>query len=444
MSFRKKTLVASLCLLVTSQIETAAIAQTTPPTISPNSQVSAGSFVLNMSALAGSIYFTTDGSVPSSKSNLYQGSFQVNELGTTQFNAIAINGGVSSTVTSAYYVLDNDFQYIATPYSWYLNCFGPAVTGKIPTWFDLMSLANASQTNSTYQPSLLANSINGLPAISFSGTTYYSLPSTTFTNSGVTIFAVVNPTTLTPSAQILNYSGATVPQNLVGLSESTANAAQFTVWNSAGTSSTSVTSSTALVANQYQLIDVVQGDISGTTATLYVNGIQAGQNTAMNIIPAASLTKNFMGQYSGGAEGFKGDLAEVLIYLTPLTTSQRCAVESYLLSKYQILSQTPTAPVFSNASGTFTQPTQVAISAQPGSSIRFTVDGTSPGATSPLYVSPIQINYTQTLKAVAIQNSILSSTTSATYTLSSTEWPAPATGGPALQINLTAPSLAIP
>lgn len=446
LTFGRKLLFLFSALTLILQSTAPALAQTVAPTISTPSEVSTSPIGdIPISAPAGTVYYTLDGSVPSSGSTVYRPyGVSADSIGLTQVNAIAINDGVSSSVTSAYYFIDNDFNFISIPNSWYLNCFGPAVSGAIPIWPDLVSASNATQTTTANQPTYLPTAINELPAIQFSGSANYQLPSTTFTNAGVTIFMVANPTTLTANAQLLNYAGATPPQNLIALSENSSNEAQFSVWNGAGTSSTTVSAGIPLAANQYQLIEAVQGDINSTTATLYVNGVQAGQNTAMNLIPAASLTNNYMGQSSSGGQNFVGNLAEVMLFLTPLTTSQRVAIESYLLSKYQILSQVPTAPVISTSSATFSQPTQVAISAQPGSTIRFTLDGTVPSVSSPEYSRPILINYTQTLKAIAIQNSMQSSVTTATYTLNSTQWPAPSTGGPSLQINLTAPSLAIP
>jgi hypothetical protein len=420
---------------------------TTAPTITPvNSYYTGqGNPSVTITAPAGNIYFTIDGSVPSATSTSYISPFQITS--SMQVNAIAINAGVSSTVTSAFYVNDSHLNYLATPNAWYSNSFGPAATGKISEWADTSGNSeNAVQATSANQPSIVSGSINGIDGIIFNGTsTYLQPPSLSFGGTGVTIFAVVNATTPTASAQILNYSGATAPDNLIGLSESSAKAAQFTIYNSAGASPTSVTAPTALPTNLYELIEVVQGDINSTTATMFVNAAQVAQNTAMNPVPNATLANNFIGRYSGGSEYFKGDIAEVMVYTTPLTISQRALIESYLMGKYQIAMQTPTAPVFGTATSTLTAPAAVAIAAQPGATIRFTTNNTAPSSSSPVYLGPVQINFTQTLKAIAITNGLSSAVTSATYTLNSTQFPAPAaTGGPSLQINVSVPTVGIP
>jgi hypothetical protein len=396
---------------------------TTPPTITPvNSYYTGqGNPSVTMTAAAGTIHFTTDGSAPSSASTVYSSPIPI--VSSMQVNAIAINAGVSSTVTSAFYINDAHLLFLATPNAWYLNSFGPAATGKIAEWADISgNSANAVQTTSADQPSIVANSINGIDGISFNGTATCLLPpSIAFGGTGATIYAVVNATTPTASAQILNYSGATAPDNLIGLSESSTKAAQFTVYNSAGASPTSVAAPAALPTNLYELVEVVQGDINSTTATMFINAAQVAQNTAMNPIPAATLTNNYIGRYSGGSEYFKGNIAELMIYTSPLTTVQRGLIESYLLGKYQIAMQTPTAPVFSTATSTLTAPAAVAIAAQPSATIYYTTNNSTPSSTSNLYSGPVRINYTQTLKAIAISNGISSTVTSATYTLNSTQ-----------------------
>ena len=420
---------------------------TSPPTINYANGIYSQPGVngpIQISAPAGSIYFTTDGSQPTAASTQYSTGFYAGN-GINQVNAIAINAGVSSTVTSAFIIGNGNAYNIPFPNNWYLNCFGPAASGKIADWPDMsFHSADALQATSTKQPSIVQNSISGQGAIAFNGSsTYLTVPSQTFTNSGITIFAVINPTTTVANAQIVNFSAATAPQNLIGLGESSTKAAQFSVYNAAGTSSTVVAAPSALTANNYQLVEVVQGDISSTIATLYINSSQVAQNTAMNVIPAASLANNFIAQYSGGSEYFKGNIAELMVYTTPLTEANRTIVESYLTSKYQLAFQVPTAPIFSNSTSTLTAPAQVAIAAQPGAVIHMTTDGTTPSSTSPIYSGPVQINYTLTLKAIAIENSLSSPVTSANYTLDS-QFPAPATGGPTLQINVTVPAIGIP
>jgi hypothetical protein len=89
---------------------------------------------------------------------------------------------------------------------------------------------------------------------------------------------------------------------------------------------------------------------------------------------------------------------------------------TYTISTPQVV-----APSFSPAGGTFTSAQSVTItSVTSGASIRYTTDGSTPTSTTgTLYSSPVAINATTTLKAIAFKSGSTDSTvTSATYTIS--------------------------
>ena len=85
-----------------------AVQATTAPIINPAGAVVSGHFVpVGMTADAGAqIYYTLDGSTPTSGSTLYTSSFAV--LSSTVVKAIAILSGVSSSVTVSYICVDYD------------------------------------------------------------------------------------------------------------------------------------------------------------------------------------------------------------------------------------------------------------------------------------------------------------------------------------------------
>ncbi len=56
------------------------------------------------------------------------------------------------------------------------------------------------------------------------------------------------------------------------------------------------------------------------------------------------------------------------------------------------------------------------MSAESGAQIRYTVDGSTPTASSSLYSAPITLTETTTVKAIAIKDGVSSSVTSRTYT----------------------------
>lgn len=78
----------------------------------------------------------------------------------------------------------------------------------------------------------------------------------------------------------------------------------------------------------------------------------------------------------------------------------------------------PAKPTFSPAAGTYTSSQNVSISCSTaGAEIRYTLNGSTPTATSALYTSPIAINETTTIKAIAIKDGQSSSVATAAYVI---------------------------
>lgn len=97
-------------------------------------------------------------------------------------------------------------------------------------------------------------------------------------------------------------------------------------------------------------------------------------------------------------------------------------------------------PLFSMGSSTLNSPRQIAISIPYNGETRFTTDGTTPTGSSTLYTKPIQVSWTQTVKAISIVSAVSSNVVSKTYTLDSQKFPAPSAGGTtAPVINLQRP-----
>lgn len=80
-------------------------------------------------------------------------------------------------------------------------------------------------------------------------------------------------------------------------------------------------------------------------------------------------------------------------------------------------SGTVSAPKFSAASTTFTDPFQVTLTAEEGADIYYTTNGDDPTTSSTKYTAPIDITTTTTLKAIAVKDGKTSSVATATYTL---------------------------
>ena len=399
---------------------------------------------VSISAAAGSIYYTRDGSQPTSSSTLYTGNFAV--YSNTQVNAIAVVSGTASPVASAWYVVDYNAEAVSTTNMllWLRGDFGPVLTsGNVTRWGDISLSENDATASSPNQPTVQPSSINGLASVTFvPGTSgqFLSVPAAvTNFSSGLSAFIVAKPNTLTSGAQLISLGASGGLANSIGFSENSTYEPTFSVYDSGG-SATTVSSSTAFSTSQFHLYEAVQ---SGTTATLYVDGQQVAQNSSMNSLPSASFSSDFIGQLTTGGSYYSGQIAEIVLYNTAITQPQRSALEAYLMQKYQFTQQ-PGAPVLSVASGTLPAPTQVAISAPGAEAIYFTTDGSDPTTASLVYNGPISVIYSETIKAIGVSGAQQSTVRSASYVLDSSLYPAPSSGGVSLQINLTQPSMAIP
>jgi hypothetical protein len=110
---------------------------------------------------------------------------------------------------------------------------------------------------------------------------------------------------------------------------------------------------------------------------------------------------------------------------TRITTVSKFLVSSCILLSIQPCWSATQAPNISVPSGALDQPRQVAIGGPTGATIYYTTDGGTPTTSSLIYSGPLLVNYTQTIKAIAVLSAVSSTVSSATYTLDSTHWPAP-------------------
>jgi hypothetical protein len=393
----------------------------------------------------GSLWFYSN--VPTFDQNLFQGtSWEVQVPQTETIKAIAVAPFFNnSSVASALFQIDPTTTAIPRNglLMWLRADNSVSTSGSnVTSWGDVSGSGN-SATNGSNQPTLVTGAINGLPAVNFSGTSQFLQVPAGMANftSGASIFLVTKPAAVTAGARFLDFGNGATSDNIYLDEPTNTGASLFTYNTSTGASATSPS---AITLGQYQLLEAVYN--GSNTATIYTNGVQGVQGTSMQTLQNLTRTKNYIGQASQGGNDFNGQLAEVLVFNRAVTASEQAAIEGYLFNKYNLINSVTTpAPVMSVAGGSLSAPAQVAIEATTGSTIYFTQDGSTPTTSSPIYSAPINVTYTQTLKAMAVLSGVQSSVTSNTYTLNSTQWPAPSsTDTTPLKIQLQLPSVAIP
>ncbi|OPZ89968.1 MAG: hypothetical protein BWY75_00932 [bacterium ADurb.Bin425] len=430
------------------QIAAAAAAlATTAPTITPGTGVY--SKVESSVTISGdpgdSLYFTTNGSNPTSSSTPYTTPISIGSSATIK--AIAYASGVPSSVTTAY--IDNEVNTLPVPRSglklWLKGDFGTVLSGSnITQWSDLSGSSpanNATQGTAANQALLVNPAINGLPSGAFNGSSRRYTLANQFTNltSGFSLFVVMKP--IATATKTFFATSNTGPADLVSL-ENVNTQVRANFYNGT-TASSIITPTNTITLSKFWLVDVVHN--GSASASLAVNGDVKVSGTVQNLANVAR-TQNIVGANNTQASFWNGELAELLVFDRAVTETERKNIQGYLFNRYQLDTATAaTAPIFSVGTSTLTAPQEVAIAGPSNAEFKFTVDGSTPTAASPTYTQPIRINYTTTLKAIAIANGITSGVTTATYTLDSTRWPAPSSSDTrALEMNLQLPTVAIP
>jgi hypothetical protein len=418
------------------------------PTISPTFGVFSSNQTITMAADPGaSIYYTLNGSAPSAGSTPYTGSFPLSKTATIK--AIAVQPFGNSTVSSVFIQIDPNATFTRSNLiTWLRADNGPAISGSnVTSWQDLAGINSPTQSNSTKQPTFVSSAINGLPAVNFNGSSQFLQFASGFGSSwssGLSIFVVTNPTAVATNATFLDLGNGTLtsPNNNIMLYEPSTNG--VTLKNYDVTTPTSVTSSSAITLGRFQLIEATQGT---STGTIYTNGVQ-GATATVSTPRTATRSTNILGANNPSntpPNYFQGQIAELLLFNKILSATDRQAVEQYLIQRFQLNNLAATAPTISVPTSTLPGPTDVAI-AQVGSGTTYiTTDGTTPTTSSTVYTKPISIYFSQTLKAITIKDGVSSSVSSATYTLDSTQWPAPSGSDPTpLEIHLQLPTNAAP
>jgi hypothetical protein len=192
----------------------------------------------------------------------------------------------------------------------------------VTTWEDASGENNdASQATGSNKPLYQTNEINGLPAVQFvaASQTYLTTPSIT-TSAGLTAFIVYKHTS--SDGYLVEFDGNGNGNAIIA--GFTADVENYSIPRiSMGSFSTSVFNLHAIVR-----------DVGGPVCTAYKNGSQTATS--------GTTPQNAGGQFTIGAtalgvsEWTDGWIAALLVYDSPLGTTDRQSVETYLNGKYAL------------------------------------------------------------------------------------------------------------
>ncbi len=425
-----------------SGVSTATYTILAPPAAAPSFSPAAGAYVgaqtisLADTTAGASIYYTLDGSTPTTNSAKYATPLVIST--TTTVNAIAVASGFSnSPVTSAVFTIT--LPAASTP------VFSPAAGTY--TSVQSVALSDATTGAAIYYtvdgstPSV--NSMRYTTPISVNNTTTINAiaAATGYNNSAVAsgTFTINLPVAATPV--FTPTPGTFTSAQTVSITDATAGATIYYTVDGTAPTTASARYATPLTVGATTTIKALAIATNYTTSAIGV-----GLYT-INLPPAATPTFSpGAGTYSSVQTVSIADAtAGAAIYYTldgstPTTNSARYTapltvgstqtisaiatatgnVQSAVGSATYTINLPPAAtPTFSVAGGTFTSAQTVTITdATAGSAIYYTVDGSMPTTASMRYTAPVSVAATETLNAIATASGYSqSAVASVTYTI---------------------------
>jgi hypothetical protein len=396
------------------------IQQTSGTTATPTFSPAAGTYTAAQSvtiadATSGAtIYYTTNGSAPTTSSTVYSGPITVSASETLEAIAVASGQSASAVATAAYTINTSGGGTGAPPVS-----FPSGFTGTTAFTLD----GGATVTGGALQ--LTDGGNNEARAIWYSTPlniqqfttdfTFQITPAGPNSTDGMT-FAIQNQG-LTAHGGIggaLGYQGVTPSV-----------AVKFDTFNNAGEGVNSTGFYTDGAAPTVPAIDLTpsgvnlhSGDVmdahltyDGTTLTLTltdtVTNATFTASQAINIPSTVGASTAYIG-FTGGTGG--------------TVSTQNVLTWTYTPTFGGSSSPPPTpaaTPTFSLASGTYTGAQSVTLQdATSGATIYYTTNGTTPTTSSTAYTGPISVSASETLEAIAVASGFANSAVgSATYTI---------------------------
>jgi hypothetical protein len=390
------------------------------PAATPSFSLTAGKYsgaqtlAVTDSTAGAAIYFTTNGSTPTTASALYAGPISIAVSETVQAAAIAPGGSLGSIASAAYTITGVTAV--------------PVISPAPGTYFGAQTISIADATPNA----VIYYTVNGRAPNSSS--TVYSGPIAISSNSNVQAVAQTSGYSSSSLASSSYFFPAATPVispapgtfltvQSVTISSSTPGASIYYTTNGTlpTTGSIKYTGPMAVSANEtIQAISVLTGmNNSSAASSAYVITLPApaptfspvaGTYLKAETVSISCSTKSAVIYYT--TDGTTPTTAST-VYTGPLSVGSNETISAIALapgssnspaaSAVYTITLPATVPAFSPAAGKFTSVQSVTLSdATAGAVIYYTTDGSTPTTASNPYTAPISIAVTQTLNAVAI------------------------------------------
>jgi len=403
------------------------------PTFSPvaGTYTSAQNVTISDTTSGATIYYTTNGTTPTTSSTVYSGPISV--AATQTVKAIAVATGFStSTVGSAAYTINlpaatptfspaagtytstqtvtiSDTTAGATIY-YTTNRTTPTTSSTVYSGpisvaatetVNAIAVATGFSTSATGSAAYTINTSTqtATPVLSVPGGTYYANQTVTITDASPSAVIYYTNDGSTPTTTSYRY---TAPVKVASVRTLQA------VALAPGLSLSPVASATYTLTNSTPVISPVGGTYTGPqtvtiTTPFPVEQIYYTTNGTTPSVNSAKYTAPITVSASERVTAFAGTTG----WVASATVSQNYVINSGVAT-----------PTFSPAGGTYTSTQSVTISdTTSGATIYYTTNGATPTTSSAVYSGPVAVSANATLKAIAVSAGVSSAAGSATYTI---------------------------
>jgi LysM repeat protein len=390
----------------------------------PTFSVAAGTYTTTqtvsiMEATAGAaIYFTTNGTTPTTSSSVYSGPITVSANETLQAIAAGTGYTNSAAAVAAYTIA----PVLPTPT--FSVAAGTYTTSQTVSITEATAGAAIYFTTNGSTPTTSSSVYSGPITVSANETLQAIAAGTGYTNSAAAVAAyTIAPVLPTPTFSVA--AGTYTTSQTVSITEATAGAAiYFTTNGTTPTTSSNVYSGPITVSANETLQAIAAGNgYTNSAAAVAAYTIAPVLPTPSFSIAAGTYTTtqtvSITEATAGAAIYFTTNgttpTTSSNVYSGPITVSANETLQAIAagngytnsaaaVAAYTIAPVLPT-PTFSVAAGTYTTTQTVSImEATAGAAIYFTTNGTTPTTSSSVYSGPITVSANETLQAIAAGN----------------------------------------